>query len=109
MKTKLIKEEGKISKDISDNKYQSLSKSEQKQYAQMAKQDIQRRKAIRKEARINIRLIKEDLSSLKAKAEEEGIPYQTLIASIIHKYLMGSLIDLKSTALLKKFKKDFLW
>ena len=105
MKTKLVKQEEQISKDISEGKYESLSKNEQKRYAQMAKQEIQRRKAVRKEARINIRLIQEDLSSLKQKAEEEGIPYQTLVASIIHKYLKGSLIDFKNTALLKKFMK----
>ena|SRR3989338_7217351 len=105
MKTKWVKQEQQISKDISEGKYGALSKSEQKRYAQMAKQEIQRRKAVRKEARINIRLIQEDLSSLKQKAEEEGIPYQTLVASIIHKYLKGSLIDFKNTALLKKFMK----
>ena len=105
MKTKLTKQEEQIFKDISEGKYQSLSKSEQRRYVQMAKQDVQRRKAIRKEARINIRLIQEDLCSLKERAETEGIPYQTLVASIIHKYLMGSLIDLKNAALFKKIMK----
>ena len=105
MKAKLTKQEEQISKDISEGKYQSVPKSEQKRYTQMAKQDIQRRKAIRKEARINIRLIQEDLHSLREQAEAEGIPYQTLVASIIHKYLIGSLIDLKNAALFKKLMK----
>ncbi|HLD75049.1 MAG TPA: hypothetical protein VJB34_09145 [Bdellovibrionota bacterium] len=106
MKSKLTKQEEQISMELSQGKYQSLSKSKQKRYAQTAKHDIQRRKAIRKEARINIRLISEDLLSLKEQAEAEGIPYQTLVASIIHKYLMGSLIDLKNAALFKKLMKQ---
>lgn len=105
MKTKLTKKEEQLSKDISEGKYRSLSKSEQKYYSKMAKQDIERRKSTRKEARINIRLIPEDLHSLREKAETEGIPYQTLVASIIHKYLKGSLIDFKNATLFKKMMK----
>ena len=105
MKTKLTKQEKQISKGISEKKYQSLPGAAQKQYVQIAKEDIQRRKAMRKEARINIRLVPEELESLKEAAESEGIPYQTLVASIIHKYLMGTLIDFKNAAALKKIMK----
>jgi predicted DNA binding CopG/RHH family protein len=45
----------------------------------------------RKDARINIRLPSKDLRSLQKKALAEGIPYQTLIASILHKYIEGRL------------------
>lgn len=45
----------------------------------------------KKEARINIRLTGGDLDDLKARAEEEGLPYQTFIASVLHKYLNGRL------------------
>ena len=45
----------------------------------------------RKEARINIRLSHSDLNLLKRKAAYEGLPYQTLIASILHKYAAGHL------------------
>ena len=45
----------------------------------------------RKNARINIRLPSKDLRALKKKALSEGIPYQTLIASILHKYVEGRL------------------
>lgn len=45
----------------------------------------------RKDARINIRLSSRDLRSLQKKALAEGIPYQTLIASILHKYVEGRL------------------
>lgn len=44
----------------------------------------------RKDARINIRLSTADLQMLKRRAAEEGLAYQTLIASILHKYASGS-------------------
>jgi len=48
-----------------------------------------------KDRRMNIRIAKRDLDSLKAKALEEGMPYQTLVSSIIHKYLTGKLKESK--------------
>jgi predicted DNA binding CopG/RHH family protein len=50
-------------------------------------QAIARRTLARKAARINIRLAPADLDLLKARAKVEGLPYQTLIASILHKYV----------------------
>ncbi len=43
----------------------------------------------RKDARVNIRLASVDLLRIKQKAAYEGIPYQTLIASILHKFAAG--------------------
>jgi predicted DNA binding CopG/RHH family protein len=48
-----------------------------------------------KDQRMNIRITKKDLEGIKLRAIEEGIPYQTLVASIIHKYLSGSLVERK--------------
>ena len=45
----------------------------------------------RKDARINIRLSSKDLRGLQKRALAEGIPYQTLIASVLHKYVEGRL------------------
>ncbi|WP_029891678.1 antitoxin [Polycyclovorans algicola] len=45
----------------------------------------------RKDARINIRLPSKDLRGLQKRALAEGIPYQTLVASILHKYVEGRL------------------
>ena len=45
----------------------------------------------KKDARINIRLSSKDLRGLQKRALAEGIPYQTLVASIIHKYVEGRL------------------
>jgi len=49
------------------------------------------RATLRKNRRINIRLSDRDVIGLQAKAAEEGMPYQTLISSVLHKYLTGSL------------------
>ena len=46
-----------------------------------------------RDARINIRLSSKDLRLIKKRALSEGIPYQTLIASLIHKYLEGRLVE----------------
>ena len=47
----------------------------------------------RKIKNINIRINEFDLGQLKQKAEDEGIPYQTLISSVLHKYLADRLVD----------------
>jgi len=46
-----------------------------------------------KDRRVNIRLSSIDLSDIQVKALEEGVPYQTLIASVLHKYVTGRLLD----------------
>ena len=49
------------------------------------------RNTLKKDKRINLRLSQRDYHQIQIKAIEEGMPYQTLIASIVHKYLNGSL------------------
>jgi predicted DNA binding CopG/RHH family protein len=44
-----------------------------------------------KDKRVNIRLSSGDLNDIQIKALEQGIPYQTLIASVLHKYVTGRL------------------
>jgi predicted DNA binding CopG/RHH family protein len=51
--------------------------------------------AARKTRNINIRISELDLVGLKRTAQEEGVPYQTLISSVLQKYLSGRLIDEK--------------
>jgi len=48
-----------------------------------------------KDHRINVRISKRDVEALKTKALEEGIPYQTLVTSILHKYVTGRIIENK--------------
>jgi len=47
----------------------------------------------RKDARINIRLSTRDLRALQSRALREGVPYQTLVASVLHKYVDGQLVE----------------
>ena len=46
-----------------------------------------------KDRRVNVRLSSGDLLDIQAKAMEEGMPYQTLIASVLHKYVTGRLSE----------------
>lgn len=46
-----------------------------------------------KDKRINIRLSTPDLMDIQARALEEGMPYQTLIASVLHKFVSGRLVE----------------
>ena len=51
------------------------------------------RETLRKDRRVNIRLPGRDLDAIQKRALIEGIPYQTLIASILHKYAAGRLTE----------------
>lgn len=46
-----------------------------------------------KDKRVNIRMSKRDLNAIQAKAAEEAIPYQTLMSSVLHKYVTGRLVE----------------
>lgn len=54
--------------------------------------------AANKAERVNIRLSSADLLDIQAKALAEGMPYQTLIASVLHKYVSGKLSEQEPTA-----------
>ena len=49
-----------------------------------------------KDRRVNIRLSSPDLMDIQARALEDGVPYQTLIASVLHKYVSGRLVETPS-------------
>ena len=60
------------------------------------KQEIEKhrqyaRNTLRKDARVNIRISSRDLEALQSKAVEAGMPYQTLMASVLHRYVAGRL------------------
>jgi len=52
----------------------------------------------KKDQRINIRISSRDLQALKKRALAEGVPYQTLVSSILHKYVDDRLVDRKTMA-----------
>lgn len=80
---KLDQEEQEINDAIESGKLRlvALPPREKKKLQAAAKATLD------KTRNINIRLTERDLLRIKAKSIEEGIPYQTLIASIIHKYI----------------------
>ncbi len=86
----LTQDEQKIYDDIHQGNYVPLDEGA---YAAM-KQRLEQAAAqnIRKDARINIRLSSEDLREIKLRANLDGIPYQTLISSILHRYVNDRLI-----------------
>jgi predicted DNA binding CopG/RHH family protein len=49
--------------------------------------------SLAKDKRVNIRISSRDLDDLQAKAAEEAIPYQTLMASVLNKYVTGRLVE----------------
>ena len=51
------------------------------------------RNTLKKNRKINIRISENDLTAIQRKAAREGIPYQTLIGSVLHKYASGFLKD----------------
>ena len=65
----------------------SKVKSEIARYAELASASLVKNK------RVNIRISSRDLDDIQAKAAEEAIPYQTLMASVLHKYVTGRLVE----------------
>jgi predicted DNA binding CopG/RHH family protein len=55
--------------------------------------ELAARQTSQKDFRINIRVSSRDVELLKSIAMEEGIPYQTLVSSILHKYVTGRLTE----------------
>ena len=51
------------------------------------------RGTLRKDKRVNIRISEKDLLALQKRAVRQGIPYQTLISSVLHKYVNGGFIE----------------
>lgn len=87
-KLKLSKEEKAILKAVEAGEYESILTDERKRELIAAASNT-----FKKDKRINIRISNRDLLTAQSKASEEGIPYQTLVSSIIHKYISGSLRD----------------
>ena len=87
-KVKLDAEEKEILRDFEAGEFKSvLTPQRKKQLAKAAEETF------KKDKRINIRISSRDLEAIQRRALEEGIPYQTLVSSILHKYVSGSLYD----------------
>ena len=85
--SKLTKEEKDIERSVIRGEWKSVPKREAR------RNQAYDRAAIQKSKRINIRLSPQDLEGMQHRALEEGIPYQTLVASVIHKFVTGRLVE----------------
>lgn len=83
---KLDQEEKEIIEAFESGKYRSVLTEERKRSLVEAAE-----KTFKKDKRINIRLSSRDLEALQRRALREGVPYQTLVSSILHKYISGRL------------------
>ncbi len=86
---KLSKEEKQILEDFEAGEFKSILTPRRKKMLQVAAEET-----FKKDKRINIRISSRDLESLQRRALEEGIPYQTLVSSVLHKYVSGGLHDI---------------
>ena len=89
MKTplKLDPEEVKLLQDFERGELESINNfKEAKRKLEEAAHDF-----LQKDKRINIRISSRDLEALQKRARKEGMPYQTLISSTLHKFVTGKL------------------
>ena len=93
-KIRLDREEAKLLDSYEAGEWRSIEgwQAEARRYVEYA------RATFKKDRRVNIRISSRDLEEIQKRALEEGIPYQTLIASILHKYVSGRLIERRESA-----------
>lgn len=83
----LDEEEVQLLQDFERGEFRSITNfKEEKRKLEEAAVDF-----LQKDKRINIRISSRDLEALKKKASKEGMPYQTLISSTLHKFVAGKL------------------
>lgn len=82
--TPLDDEERELAQEIESGAYRTLSKKEFDKEMAFAKEAAENYMA--KNKNINLRLSNGDIQKIKLKAAEAGLPYQTLVASILHQY-----------------------
>ena len=82
-------DEEELLRSVEAGEWQSVKEKD----AELARYQGYARATFKKDRRINIRISSKDLEALQKRAMIEGIPYQTLIASILHKYIAGRLSE----------------
>ena len=87
-KIQLDKEEQELLDAFESGKFESSMTPSRREFIEESAAQT-----FKKDKRINIRLSGRDLMAIQKRALEEGMPYQTLVASIIHKYASGRLYD----------------
>jgi len=88
-KTILDKEEKDILESFERGEWKQVRNFE----AEVKKHQEYARNTLKKDKRVNIRMSSKDLEEIQVLAVETGIPYQTLMSSILHRYVHGGLVD----------------
>jgi len=88
-KIKLDKDEQEILESFERGEWKSV----QNVKAKILEHQRYARKTLKKDKRVNIRISSKVLEEIQALAVENGIPYQTLMSSILHRYVSGYLIE----------------
>ncbi len=86
---KLDKEEQELFQSLESGEWESVDNLEE----EIAQHRLAAKNTLKKDQRINIRLSANDLESLKTNAVELGLPYQTLVSSVLHQYVSGKLVQ----------------
>ena len=89
MKTKLTKEEKEILDSFEKDEWVPVTNITKRKKELIA----YARNTLRKDKRLNIRISERDLLELQKKAVNEGLPYQTYVSSIIHKFINGNFVE----------------
>ena len=100
-KKKLNREEQELLEAFESGEFESDLKDERRvQLAKLAAETI------RKDKRINIRISSRDLEALQRRAMEEGLPYQSLVSSVLHKYVSGGFKDISAKKALQRTSRE---
>ena len=90
---KLDKEEKDILDSFENEEWDSVKSS-----GAVSKYQAMAQATLKKDKRVNIRISERDLELLQERALREGIPYQTLMSSVLHKYVTGLFSEKGATA-----------
>lgn len=90
-KSKYDSDEQELLEAYESGEFESDLDSDRREYVAKAAEDT-----FKKDKRINIRISSRDLEALQRRALEEGLPYQSLVSSVLHKYVSGGLKDISA-------------
>ena len=90
-KIKLSKEEQELLDSVESGQIRSVLSNKRRKELQSAAEHT-----FKKDKRINVRISNRDLIAIQSRASQEGIAYQTLVSSILHKYISGTLTEVST-------------
>ena len=100
-KNKLNREDQELLDAFEAGEFESDLKDERRAQLTKLAED-----AIKKDKRINIRISSRDLEALQRRAIEEGLPYQSLVSSVLHKYVSGGFKDISANKAMQRTNRE---